>query len=112
MQFGSPEILSINYDDSDGSSDEEEMESSTSRNIRDPLDVGFIDTSGNEENPAAKFELAFLLKPYYWRTMKTRSRNLFGRIIDGQEVIDGLTQTRKFQRDGFSVTIESRRNTL
>lgn len=67
------------------------------------LDVGFFDYN-YEGRSVTDFQLMFLLKPFNPEHM--RDCSLFGKIVGGKEVIGELTQMRKDERSGFTVSVE------
>jgi len=77
----------------------------------DPLDVKLIDCSieGNVQNShIPDFELAFFLNQLNPSLMRRKRWVHFGKIVDGEKVMQALSKLFKVKRSDFSVYIEYR----
>ena len=81
---------------------------------RSPLDVGLIKVySSDVETTPNRWALIFLLEkclqPNFVTTMKPlKSAVLFGRVVEGQEALVALSETRVAERAGYTFTLEAK----
>ena len=73
------------------------------------MDVGFFDFDyGGENGIMLGFTLSFHLRDLDAHHMRRKSP-LFGRMTEGEAVLDALSRKKLNERDGFSVSIHCRR---
>ena len=102
MEFNHPEFRPVIL------SPNEFLKSSSPVDSEDALDVGFF-TFSHSNGTVHDFQLIFNLKPLesFPNPEKWRSA-LFGRIVEGEEVLNRLSQKRISHRAGISVIVEFR----